>query len=201
MSKRAIASVRRASVNSWKSRAALRNAAVHSLEQRLLFCAVVHDDPQEAALHFDTPGLAAVDSGGGEEIGPESLTLSANGMPELHSNPNAFAKLFLDFDGGLWQDTWYRPYAIDGDDTTFNAAEQASITEQWQRVSEAFSPFNLDVTTVDPGNLNERETGTIIVAGNAGGGGYGIVGGFFNSGENKGITFTSPGTNPKTAAY
>lgn len=181
---------------------AARSVVLLPLEKRLLMCALLPEEQVASDLgpEFDHPGVA-VDSESPSQLMLDSLSLAPNGMPELNSNPNAFAKLFLDFDGGIWSDTWYRPYAIDGDDTTFNAAEQASITEQWQRVSEAFSPFNINVTTVDPGNLNDRETGTIIVAGNAGGGGYGIVGGFFNQWENKGITFTSPGTNPKTAAY
>ena len=33
----------------------------------------------------------------------------------------------------------------------FSAAEQEVIRSVWARMAEAFSPFNLNVTTVDPG--------------------------------------------------
>ena len=41
---------------------------------------------------------------------------------------------------------------------SFSAAEQAVIAEVWQRVSEDFAPFDVNVTTIDPGVEALRKT-------------------------------------------
>src|SRR5262249_50027290 len=78
-------------------------------------------------------------------------------LPQLHSNPSATVKLFLDFDGHF-ESTWggftnvsTPVFDLDGDSTSFGSGELAAIQEIWARVSEDYSPFNVDVTTVDPG--------------------------------------------------
>ena len=83
-------------------------------------------------------------------------------LPILHSNPSATKKVFLDFDGQTitgtsWNDyNSGRPihapaYDLDGNILDFNSTEIARIQQIWQRVSEDFAPFNVDVTTEDPG--------------------------------------------------
>ena len=81
---------------------------------------------------------------------------AANGVPLLHSLPNARAKVFLDFDGNF-EPRWggnvnvvTPAYDIDGDRTSFSLEEQRRINEAWARVAEDFTPFNVDVTTEDP---------------------------------------------------
>src|SRR5262249_9347403 len=81
--------------------------------------------------------------------------------PALHSDPGAAKAIFLDFDGHLIRNTLWNvngfgniinaPYDTDGDLTTFSPSELDTIQMVWQRVSEDFSPFDVDVTTVDPG--------------------------------------------------
>jgi hypothetical protein len=44
-----------------------------------------------------------------------------------------------------------QPYDLDGDPSTFSAAERAAVREIWQRVSEDYAPFDVNVTTQDPG--------------------------------------------------
>src|SRR5207237_561019 len=53
-------------------------------------------------------------------------------------------------------------------------AELATIRGAWAAVSEYYSPFNLNVTTVDPGNRDDLRTQAIVIGGN--GAWYGSVG-------------------------
>lgn len=81
----------------------------------------------------------------------------------LHSRPSATRKVYLDFNGHTttgtpWNGAWNRasfttpPYTIDGDTSTFNDAEHAAIQAVWRRMAEDFAPFDVDVTTEDPGS-------------------------------------------------
>ncbi|HEX8523707.1 MAG TPA: PEP-CTERM sorting domain-containing protein [Tepidisphaeraceae bacterium] len=93
-------------------------------------------------------------------------------MPARNSLPGAPATLFLDFDGdftGSWDG--YTPgntpaYDLDGNASSFNAQEISNIDEIWSRVAEKFSPFNLNVTTVDPGSFNNYQATKIVIGGN-----------------------------------
>lgn len=53
------------------------------------------------------------------------LVLAANGLPDLHSLLGAPTAIYLDFDGHGTNGA----YDVDGDPTTFNATEAATITE------------------------------------------------------------------------
>ena len=81
----------------------------------------------------------------------------------LHSRPGASKVIFLDFDGhvtsGLhWnanynngQDIVTPPYDTDGNPSAFSATELGNIQHIWQCVAEDFAPYEVDVTTEDPG--------------------------------------------------
>ena len=80
----------------------------------------------------------------------------------MHSLPGANHTIYLDFTGHTTEGTTWNsaygittivspPYDIDGDTSTFNATEIERIQITWQTVSEDFRPFNIDVTTEDPG--------------------------------------------------
>jgi subtilisin-like proprotein convertase family protein len=79
----------------------------------------------------------------------------------LHSRPGASKVIFLDFDGHTTTGTSWNnasrpsiftpPYDIDGDGTTFNTTELQRIQGVWERMAEDYSPFDVDVTTEDPG--------------------------------------------------
>ena len=47
-------------------------------------------------------------------------------------------------------------------------AEISRITEIWARVAEDFAPFDINVTTVDPGSFNNREALRVARADDAG---------------------------------
>jgi hypothetical protein len=98
-------------------------------------------------------------------------------VPQLSSLPGARATLYLNFTGDtrpLWSalpsndytrtgiaysyNVQTYPYDTDGNPDDFSDQEQSEITEIWARVAEAYAPFNLNVTTVNPGNLDHGRT-------------------------------------------
>ncbi len=85
----------------------------------------------------------------------------------LHSNPTSTRKLYLDFDGHVATGTSWSSstltgtaFSIDADLTTFSNTEQDVIQQAWQHVSEDYAPFNIDVTTQDPGAAGLTQTST-----------------------------------------
>lgn len=122
-------------------------------------------------------------------------------LPQLSSNSGASAKLFLDFNGsttaswGGYTNIVTKVYDTDGDQTTFSASELSAITEIWKRVAEDYAPFNIDVTTIDPGNSTNGVTARIAIGGNysdwfgQSAGGVAYIGGFTNSAPNIGFVF------------
>ena len=126
---------------------------------------------------------------------------SLSALPQLSSLPGSQFTLFLDFDGGYttgWESyAVYTPvYDFDGDRTTFSTSELNSIRDIWTRVAEDYSPFNINVTTVDPGNLANGRVAKIAIGGNysdwfgQSAGGVAYVGGFYNSASNVGFVFS-----------
>jgi hypothetical protein len=81
----------------------------------------------------------------------------------LHSNAASSHKIFLDFDGATVSNTWwntasgnmparfYTGFTLDGDPSRFSTAELTYIQQVWQIVAEKYAPFDVDVTTQDPG--------------------------------------------------
>ena len=107
-------------------------------------------------------------------VGP---TVPLASLPLLSSNPSAAAKIFLDFNGhttsGTYWNTYYNgganivtpAYSIDADTATFSTTEIANIEQIWKRVAEDYAPFNVDVTTIDPGNLNSTYNTRAVIGG------------------------------------
>jgi hypothetical protein len=122
-------------------------------------------------------------------------------LPLLSSNSGASAKLFLDFNGhtqaswGSYTNVVTPVYDQDGDRTTFSTGELTSIQQIWARVAEDFAPYNIDVTTIDPGNSNNGVTARIAIGGNWSdwfnnqAGGVAYIGGFYNGAPNVGYVF------------
>ena len=87
----------------------------------------------------------------------------------LHSRPGSQRTIYLDFKGFLvsetiWNDppdtfkqpaplpeAFYGGWSLDGDPNTFSALEADFIREVFTIVAEDFAPFDVDVTTEDPG--------------------------------------------------
>ena len=82
----------------------------------------------------------------------------------LHSRPGSNRVIYLDFDGHVTSGTAWNtnytsgqpinsaPFSIDADPNTFTTQEKDAIQYIWQRVAEDYAPFDVDVTTQDPGD-------------------------------------------------
>jgi subtilisin-like proprotein convertase family protein len=102
------------------------------------------------------------------ELNPEPPS-PGDGTFQLHSNITASKKIYLDFDGQNIRNTPWNgtdfgniinlPFSLDGDLAHFSSDELDTITSIWERVSEDFSPFDVDVTTEDPGLNAIKNTG------------------------------------------
>lgn len=91
-----------------------------------------------------------------------AASLPASQTFALHSLPGSAHTIFLDFDGADVTGTWWNDnrglapgfhtgFSLDSDYSTFNSDELAYIQQVWQIVAEKYSPFDVDVTTQDPG--------------------------------------------------
>ena len=153
-----------------------------------------HADPALDSLVADDPGLAgtlAAEGTAGELSG--AYPLSA--IPALSSLPGARVSLYLDFNGdyqsqwGSFSNITTPAYDQDGDRTTLSDAELASIQKIWEYVAEDYSPFQVNVTTVDPGSYANGVAVQVVIGGNGSwtGGTYGgvaYVGSFTSSSPN-----------------
>ena len=119
-------------------------------------------------------------SGGGvvaNPPAPEQLN-PLTAIPKLNSNPGAPVTIYLDFDGHTETQDWpsvrgdgqtspvVTPvFDVDNDFTTFSDDELQKIEEMWYRVSEDYSPFNINVTTIDPKTYNDFEAVLVSIGG------------------------------------
>ncbi len=138
-------------------------------------------------------------------------------VPALSSNPGAFQTLYLDFDGSapfLWDGAGSGvPYVVrgpspdnapiavpafttDADALNFSATELTNIRNIFDWVAEKFSPFTINVTTMDPGIVEDSRNMTCIIGGSASdwlgqtAGGVASLGGFVDGGENTCFAFS-----------
>lgn len=100
-----------------------------------------------------TPSIAASDP----------TTLTAAQVFNLSSRPSAAKKIVLDFTGhtttdGLWNIGFNipaivtPPYDRDGQPNSWSEDELGDIVAIWRAVAEDYSLFDIDVTTIDPGD-------------------------------------------------
>lgn len=97
----------------------------------------------------------------------------------LHSRPSATRKILLDFDGHITEGSeWNRQkarssitspaFSIEGTaDTNWTPKELAAIFAIWRGVSEDYSPFDVDVTTEDPGAYLNANGVRIVIGGSS----------------------------------
>jgi hypothetical protein len=123
--------------------------------------------------------------------------------PPHSSLPGAPATLYLDFDGDArGAQTWdtYTPgntpaYDVDGTAGSYSTQELSNIDEIWSRVAEKYSPFNINVTTVDPLIYNNSQATRVVVGGdgawtNESAGGISNYFSFTNAEENLAFVFS-----------
>jgi hypothetical protein len=135
-------------------------------------------------------------------------------VPQLSSRPGAAASLYLDFDGNL-EPQWGShanvvtpAYDIDGNKSSFSAAELTAIREIWARVAEDYAPFNINVTTVAPRVIADHMAAHVAIGGSysdwygSAAGGVSYVGGFSSGASNVAFVFANSlaGGNPRYVA-
>ena len=102
---------------------------------------------------------------------PGEPVYSLANLPQLHSLPGSQYTLHLDFDGhvepiwGSYSNAVTPAFDRDGDPTTFSVSEIDTIIEIWARVAEDFAPFNINVTTVDPGDFSNGRALKVAIGG------------------------------------
>ena len=91
----------------------------------------------------------------------------AASVPILNSNAGASDTLYLDFDGHAATDNWgtysANPFDMDSDPSTFSPGERLAIQNLWRVTSEDYSPFNVNVTTANPGAFNDGQAYRMVV--------------------------------------
>lgn len=138
-------------------------------------------------------------------------------LPQLSSRPGAAVTVVLKVDGYTddspgwiaFRDRGTGPivtpaFDIDGDRLTFNAEERRQIEEMWYRVSEDYAPFDVNVTTIIPDDINDFETAVVVIGGDndwaPAAGGWGVVNGFSTSGSNISYVFSELFSTPHQIA-
>ncbi|GAB4143881.1 MAG: hypothetical protein Tsb009_15250 [Planctomycetaceae bacterium] len=100
----------------------------------------------------------------GDSLGgrlPVGLETTGLAVPRFESNPNAKNTIFLDFDGH--DDHFFgKPintpaFDFDFDETTFSITELAMMQDIWDTITEDFAPFDVNVTTIAPGDIATTE--------------------------------------------
>lgn len=115
------------------------------------------ETPAESPILYP-PGVAAAAVGGDNSRFIQPSQYNAALTFKLHSRPGAKRVIYLDFDGHTTPagTAWggrivTPPYDIDGNTAAFSGAERGAIQAIWRQVAEDFAPFNVDVTTEEPG--------------------------------------------------
>ena len=110
-----------------------------------------------------TGPLSAAGVGGSVPDALASAATTPVDALHLHSLPGSDRVIYLDFhgetiDGTFWNDKYTHgalitpsPFDTDGAPGSMSATELALVRSVWARVSEDFAPFDVDVTTEDPG--------------------------------------------------
>lgn len=112
---------------------------------------------EEAALPADLAAAAA------EPVNPWAGALFPLDQTfSLHSKPGSKRVIYIDVDGHTLSNTAWNggtvpnplvctPWDTDGNPSSFSDAERTKVQQVWQRVAEDYAPFDVDVTTQDPG--------------------------------------------------
>jgi len=173
-----------------------------------------HDEPLgEIVVEPPVPGPPAPSPDDVAQLPPGGPSTGL--IPALSSRPNSTNTIYLDFDGhavsfGPWvtynHDTPIvaAPFDLDGDPNVLSVSEQAAIRKIWDQVAEDFAPFDVNVTTVDPGVERlvtgiTRATGSgtrIVVTSTtwaSSGAGLAVVGSFGRGQLSDGLWIDTPG--------
>ena len=127
---------------------------------------------RNGSLFYVDPTAHRVQAGAATATGANittAMALPADQTFKLHSLPGSTHKIFLDMDGASTSGTGWNynglpagsVAGVNGGGSTFTDTQDAWIQEVWRQVSEDYAPFDIDVTTEDPGaaGYNRATTG------------------------------------------
>lgn len=131
------------------------------LENLFLQDSTLHISNGEDLFHIDEAFLGDTQALLADLSTPSAAPFPTDQTFLLNSLPGANHTIYLDFDGHVtqntrWNDTYGDPivspaYDTDGNPSSFSANEIEVIQKTWQIVAEDFRPFNVNITTQDPG--------------------------------------------------
>ncbi|MCX6975729.1 MAG: cadherin-like beta sandwich domain-containing protein, partial [Verrucomicrobia bacterium] len=129
-------------------------------------------DAQGMLFYSCPPALDATEYVAPQPIPGVAAAVSVSSPPLRHSKPGSSKVIYRDFNGHdvtgtAWNSGGLSTYKCvafdrDGDATTFSDAEQNSIVQIWERISEDFMPFDVDVTTEQPATFTANTTRALI---------------------------------------
>ncbi|RYB94984.1 hypothetical protein EUA93_11890 [Nocardioides oleivorans] len=143
--------------------AALNDLTAAELTDLLTTDSTAWVDPT-GRVFFEEVAFSGTASGAGEAVAPLDQTF------QLHSKSDSSRTIFLDFDGGTASGTsWHasKPnvpttqpaWDPSGNGAAFDDAEKTKIQAVWESVAEDYAPFDVDVTTQDPGPAGIHRSG------------------------------------------
>ncbi len=156
------------------------------LEDILLTDQTVHIDSNNRIFYIDNTaeheagveaGIEAAETSTTDNSIPIASTATLANAFKLHSKPGASKTIYLDFDGHTatgtaWSSSTIVAPAFDlsGNPAVFDNTELSNIISVWNRVSEDYIPFDVDVTTEQPSadalsrtNIYDTYYGTRVV--------------------------------------
>lgn len=149
--------------------AARANAmAAHELRDLLRTDETAAVDRSGRLLFVDPAPETAVDTTTQQAVAAASAPLAETFA--LHSKPGSRRTIYLDFDGTDVSGTqWNSDFGVAsghhegwdprGNGPAFDDVERARVQSIWARVAEDFAPFDVDVTTEDPGTAAITRSG------------------------------------------
>ncbi len=130
-------------------------------------------DPVDEFSTLDPVDEIASADGAGSSDGSSGGPVGALVVPAYHSNLGASVSVYLDFDGhyeanwGWFTNITTPAFDTDGNSASFSAGELTQIYEIWQRVTEDFAPFNVDVTTELPASFADGVSLRVAIGGSS----------------------------------
>lgn len=109
---------------------------------------LVHVSPEGFVLFIDAAHDYTAEVSTFRNAGPEGAAIPGN--PTDGSRPGAPVTVYLDFDGETLEGTNWNDYSKQ-DSLKFAPASGANQEEVWAAVAEDYAPFNVNVTTKNPG--------------------------------------------------
>ena len=136
-----------------RDRWSIAHLCFEPLEQRRLLHAGHDHEEADPVVQVGLVGILPGDEP--PSIGAEPFN-ALSSIPTLNSLPGAAVSVYLDFDGhfqqlwGSYGSVTTPVYSRDGDFGSFSDSELLAIEQIWGQVAEDFSPFKVNVTTVEP---------------------------------------------------